>query len=49
MSSSILATSCEVRNPSKKCRNGIRDFIEARWAMTAKSCASWTEAEESRP
>ena len=24
-SSSIFATSCEVRKPSKKCRNGIRD------------------------
>ena len=46
-SASILATSCDVRNPSKKCRNGTRDRSVASWAMAAKSCASWTEPEAS--
>ena len=49
MSSSTFATSCEVRNPSKKWRNGMRERIDARCAIAAKSCASWTEAEASSP
>jgi hypothetical protein len=48
-SSSILATSWEVRKPSKKWRNGIRLLSEARWEMSAKSWASWTEPEASSP
>ena len=40
-----MATSCEVRKPSKKCRKGIRLASVAIWAMHAKSCASWTEPE----
>ena len=46
---SIFATSCEVRNPSKKCRKGTRLAIEARVAIAAKSCASWTLPLASRP
>ena len=46
-SGSILEISCEVRNPSKKCRNGTRVLSVAAWAMSAKSCASCTEAEQS--
>jgi hypothetical protein len=46
-SCSILATSCEVRKPSKKCRNGTRASSVAAWAIAAMSCASWTEAEHS--
>ena len=42
--SSILLTSCEVRNPSKKWRNGTRLRNEAACAMSAKSCASCTLA-----
>ena len=37
-----MATSWEVRKPSKKWRKGIRLFKEARWAIAAKSCASCT-------
>ena len=44
----MVVTSWEVRNPSKKCRNGTRLRIVAACAMSAKSCASWTEAEDSR-
>ena len=36
----ILATSCEVRKPSKKCMNGIRASSVAACEMRAKSCAS---------
>ena len=43
-----MATSCEVRNPSKKCRNGTRPARVAAWEMQAKSWASWTELEASR-
>ena len=43
--SSIFDTSCEVRNPSKKCRNGIRLSSVAAWAISAKSIASCTLAE----
>ena len=39
--------SCEVRKPSKKWRNGTRALSVAAWAMQAKSCDSWTLAEES--
>ena len=46
-SSSILATSCEVRKPSKKCRNGTRARSVAAWAIRARSWASCTEAEAS--
>jgi hypothetical protein len=47
VSSTILDTSCEVRNPSKKCRNGKRDSSEAAWAMAALSIVSCTEPEAS--
>ena len=47
VSSSIFATSCEVRKPSKKCRKGTRDARVAAWATAARSCASWTEPEDS--
>ena len=40
-------SSCEVRKPSKKCRNGMRDSSVAAWATRARSWASWTEAEAS--
>jgi hypothetical protein len=46
-SCSILLISCEVRKPSKKWRNGMRDSSVAACAMRAKSWASWTEAEAS--
>ncbi len=48
---SILAISWEVRKPSKKWRNGIRDSRVAAWAMTARSWASWTleEARSAKP
>jgi hypothetical protein len=45
LSGSILATSCEVRKPSKKCRKGTRERSVAAWATAAMSCASWTEFE----
>jgi hypothetical protein len=38
-----LATSWEVRKPSKKCRNGTREARVAAWATRARSWASWTE------
>jgi hypothetical protein len=46
--SSILFSSCELRNPSKKCRKGTRARSVADWAMSAKSCASWMLLEQSR-
>ena len=48
VSCSTLATSCEVRKPSKKCRNGMRDSRVAAWAIRAKSMTSCTELEASR-
>jgi hypothetical protein len=42
-STSILSTSWDVRNPSKKWRNGTRERRLATCATSAKSCASWTE------
>ena len=36
-------TSCEVRKPSKKCRNGTRARSVAACATSAKSCASCTD------
>jgi hypothetical protein len=44
---SIFATSCEVRKPSKKWRNGMRESSVAAWATAAMSWASWTEPEAS--
>ena len=38
-----MFTSCEVRKPSKKWRNGTRERSVAAWATSAKSWASWTE------
>ncbi len=46
-SNAILAISCDVRKPSKKCRNGTRDRNVAAWDTSAKSCASCTEPAES--
>ena len=40
---SIRLISCDVRNPSKKCRNGTRLRSVAACATSAKSWASWTE------
>jgi hypothetical protein len=40
-------SSCEVRNPSKKCTNGTRVASVAACATSARSCASWTDAEAS--
>ena len=40
-----LATSCEVRKPSKKCMKGTRVSKVAAWEMHAMSVASWTELE----
>jgi len=48
VSFSILATSCEVRNPSKKCRKGTRARSVAECATAARSCASCTDPEASR-
>ena len=42
-----MSISCEVRKPSKKCRNGTRDRSVAACATSAKSCASCTEPAES--
>ena len=47
VSSSIFATSCEVRKPSKKCTSGSRDRSVAAWPISAKSWASCTEALDS--
>ena len=49
VSCSTLATSCEVRKPSKKCRNGTRDSSVAACAISAKSITSCTELEASMP
>ena len=46
-SCSILATSWEVRNPSKKCINGMRDSKVASCAIKPKSMTSCTEHEQS--
>ena len=46
-SSSTLATSWEVRKPSKKCRNGTRDFSVAACAISAVSMTSCTLLEAS--
>ena len=40
----MVFSSCEVRKPSKKCRNGTRVRSVAACAMSARSCASCTEA-----
>ena len=45
--SSIFWTSCEVRKPSKKWRNGTRLSSVDAWATIAMSCASCTELEQS--
>ncbi len=37
-----MATSWDVRKPSKKCRNGTRQRSVVAWATSAKSWASWT-------
>jgi hypothetical protein len=42
-----LATSWEVRKPSKKCRNGTREASAEAWATRARSWASWTDDEAS--
>ena len=42
-----MFSSCEVRKPSKKCRNGTRVSSVAACAISARSCASWTDAEPS--
>ncbi len=42
-----MFSSCEVRKPSKKCRNGTRVRSVAACATRARSCASWTEADAS--
>ena len=39
----ILATSCEVRNPSKKCRKGMRASRVDAWAIRPKSITSCTD------
>jgi hypothetical protein len=46
-SGATFATSCEVRNPSKKCRNGSRAVSVVAWAIAARSWASCTEPEHS--
>ena len=43
----IFWISCEVRNPSKKCRNGTLDSAVAACAMAARSWASCGEPEAS--
>src|ERR1019366_3556522 len=40
--------SCEVRKPSKKCTKGTRDRSVAACAISAASCASWTEPDDNR-
>jgi len=45
--SSMRLISCDVRNPSKKCRNGTRERNEAVCDTAAKSWASWTELAQS--
>ena len=44
---SIFWISCEVRNPSKKCRKGTEALIAERCATAARSWASCTEPEAS--
>ncbi len=44
---SIFATSCEVRNPSKKWRKGTRASRVAIVEIAAMSCASCTDEEQS--
>ena len=39
-----MFSSCEVRNPSKKCTNGTRVASVAACATSARSWASWTDA-----
>ena len=39
-----MFSSCEVRNPSKKCTNGTLVASVAACATTARSWASWTDA-----
>jgi hypothetical protein len=46
-SAAIFITSCEVRKPSKKWMKGTRDASVAAWAISARSCASWTEPDDS--
>ena len=41
--SSIFWISCDVRKPSKKCRNGTRALSETMWAMPARSITSCTD------
>ena len=43
-----MFSSCEVRNPSKKCTNGTRVRSVAACATSAMSCASCTDADASR-
>ncbi len=42
-----MFSSCDVRNPSKKCTNGTRVWSVAACATSARSWASCTEAEAS--
>ena len=42
-----MFSSCEVRNPSKKCTNGTRVASVAACATSARSCASCTDADAS--
>ncbi|MNF08393.1 hypothetical protein D3C80_2088100 [compost metagenome] len=42
-----MFTSWEVRKPSKKWMKGTRHCNVTLWAMSARSCASCTEAEAS--
>jgi hypothetical protein len=44
--SSYVLISCDVRKPSKKCRNGSPVRIVVRCATAARSCASWTPFEQ---
>ncbi len=46
-SSSSFWISCEVRKPSKKCRNGTLARSVAAWATAARSWASWGEPDAS--
>ncbi len=46
-SSSIFWTSCELRKPSKKCRNGRRASRVAAWDTSARSITSCTLPEAS--
>jgi hypothetical protein len=44
---SIFVSSCDVLKPSKKCTKGTRASSVAACALTARSCASCTDAEPS--